>query len=103
MKTTKLPQSAWHDAQAAGSQSQSVNQSESYYPTSDNRKQTGRASNDAIYKNSFEKDSVNKALLIYALGYHKDRYLARFCSVCILMICRWFALISKYKCMQTTL
>lgn len=64
MKTTKLPQSAWHDAQAAGSQSQSVNQSESYYPTSDIRKQTGRASNDAIYKNSFEKDSVNKALLI---------------------------------------
>lgn len=64
MKTTKLPQSAWHDAQAAGSQSQSVNQSESYYPTSDNSKQTGRASNDAIYKNSFKKDSFNKSLLI---------------------------------------
>ena len=67
MKTTKLPQSAWHDAQAAGSQSQSVNQSESYYPTSDNRKQTGRASNDDLYKNSPEKYSLNKALTVDVL------------------------------------
>ncbi|WP_352338137.1 lipocalin family protein [Psychrobacter sp. 16-MNA-CIBAN-0192] len=62
MKTTKLPQSAWNDAQAAGSQSQSVNQSESYYPTCDKNKQTGRASNDDLYKNSFGKDSFNKGL-----------------------------------------
>ena len=59
MKTTKLPLSAWNDAQAAGSQSQSVKQPESYYPTCDKKKQTGRASNDDIYKNLFSKNMVD--------------------------------------------
>ena len=60
MKTKKFPQSAWHDDQAAGSQSQSFNQSNLSYATCDKKKQIGRASNDDIYKNALEKDSLEK-------------------------------------------
>lgn len=63
MKTKKFPQSAWHDDQAAGSQSQSFNQSNLYYATCDKKKQIGRASNDDIYKNALEKDSLEKTSL----------------------------------------
>ena len=50
MKTKKLPQSAWNDEQAAGSQSQSVNPSDSYYQNCDKQTHTSHASNDDIYK-----------------------------------------------------
>ncbi len=49
MKTNKLPQSAWSDAQEAGSQSQQTNQSRSYYLNDEDSQQTGYASNDASY------------------------------------------------------
>ena len=62
MKTKKSPQSAWYDEQAAGSQSQSFNQSNFYYPTCDKKKQIGRASNDDVYKNPLERDSNDKPL-----------------------------------------
>jgi len=46
MKTTKLPQSAWSDSQAAGSQSQQINYPNLRYLSSDKMKQTGSASYD---------------------------------------------------------
>ncbi len=60
MKTTKLPQSAWNDEQAAGSQSQSANQSHIYYLTRDKKEQIGRASNDDIYKDKSYDYEVSK-------------------------------------------
>ena len=59
MKTTPLPQSAWNDEQAAGSQAQSATQSTTYYQNRDKKQQNGCASNDAIYKDSSNNNSNN--------------------------------------------
>lgn len=56
MKTNKLPQSAWSDVQAAGSQSQQISQSTTHYLNSDNVQQTGSASNDARYNSQHQED-----------------------------------------------
>ncbi len=50
MKTTKLPQSAWSDSKAAGSQSQQNSPSNAHYLTSNVMQPTGFASNDAHYE-----------------------------------------------------
>ncbi|ALF60462.1 lipocalin family protein [Psychrobacter urativorans] len=55
MKTTQLPQSAWNDEQAAGSQLQSAKQSTTPYLAYDKKQQTGCASNDDVYKSSSDK------------------------------------------------
>ena len=57
MKTNKLPQSAWSDSQAAGSQSQQINQSKTYYQN-DSEQHVNTASNDASYDNA-SNDSEN--------------------------------------------
>lgn len=69
MKTNKLPQSAWSDSQAAGSQSQQISYLNSRYLSSDKTTQTGSASNDAKYH---DED------LHYPLegSYSKDTYFA---------------------------
>ena len=48
MKTNKLPQSAWSDSQAAGSQAQQLSQSKARYPH-DSGQHANSASNDARY------------------------------------------------------
>lgn len=62
MKTTPLPQSAWNDQQAAGSQSQSATQSTTYYQNRDKKQPIGCASNDAIYKNGSSDKVVLSSL-----------------------------------------
>lgn len=57
MKTNKLPQSAWSDAKAAGSQSQQISQSKSHYQ--DNGQHANSASNDASYNHAIND---NKSL-----------------------------------------
>ena len=58
MKTNKLPQSAWSDSQAAGSQSQQISQSKARYQNNDNGQHANTASNDASYGNA-SNDSEN--------------------------------------------
>jgi apolipoprotein D and lipocalin family protein len=60
MKTNKLPDSAWTDSQAAGSQSQQPIQSDSYSKHGRNVQQTKNASNDAHYSNeNLSKENLN--------------------------------------------
>ena len=49
MKTNKLPESAWTDSQAAGSQLQQPKQSLNDNEYGDDTQQTNQASNDASY------------------------------------------------------
>ena len=58
MKTNKLPQSAWSDSQAAGSQSQQINQSKTHYQN-DNEQYVNTASNDASYDNASNDSASN--------------------------------------------
>lgn len=62
MKTNKLPSSVRTDLQAAGSQSQPVNQSNTRHLASNNAQQTELASNDGIYDSEIlhrsEKDDA---------------------------------------------
>ena len=61
MKTNKLPQSAWSDSKAAGSQSQQINQSKTHYQN-DNEQHVNTASNDASYDNaSYDNASYDNA------------------------------------------
>ncbi|WP_201557912.1 lipocalin family protein [Psychrobacter sp. 72-O-c] len=68
MKTNKLPQSAWSDSQAAGSQSQQISYPSSRYLSSDKMKQTGSASNDAKYYEDLHHSLEG--------SYSKDTYFA---------------------------
>ena len=69
MKTNKLPQSAWSDPQAAGSQSQQTSYSNPRYLSRDKMKQTGSASNDAKYYDEDLHHSLEGS-------YSKDTYFA---------------------------
>ena len=59
MKTNKLPQSAWSDAQAAGSQSQRISQSKNHYQ--DNGRHANSASNDASYNYAINDNKIFNA------------------------------------------